>query len=304
MPRTLRIHTTLALPSVALLLAACADPARTPTTATAPAASVAAAGVHRQYGTPVKVGGGRARAYVTLDQKNGGVALELGVAFDEQAMEGLPAAGSGEHGPHGEMHEHILQLPERHGTTFQFVELNWNPGGHEPPGVYDKPHFDFHFYTTSKAERDAIDPAAPDYAAKANRLPGAEFIPQFYSLPLPPGVPPVAAAVPRMGVHMLDMRSPEIQGMLGNPAGYRPFTTTFIQGSWDGRVTFYEPMITREHILARRAATTPDERDVVIQLPTAQRYSPAGRYPSAYRIAWDEQAKEYRIALTQLADRS
>jgi hypothetical protein len=26
------------------------------------------------------------------------------------------------------------------------VGLNWNPHGHIPPGVYDLPHFDFHFY--------------------------------------------------------------------------------------------------------------------------------------------------------------
>jgi hypothetical protein len=36
-------------------------------------------------------------------------------------------------------------------------------------------------------------------------------------------------------------------------------------------------------------------------VPTAQRYSPAGYYPSAYRIAWDAQAKEYRVSLVQLS---
>ena len=24
--------------------------------------------------------------------------------------------------------------------------LNWNPHGHIPPGIYDRPHFDVHFY--------------------------------------------------------------------------------------------------------------------------------------------------------------
>jgi hypothetical protein len=36
-------------------------------------------------------------------------------------------------------------------------------------------------------------------------------------------------------------------------------------------------------------------------LPTSPKYSPAGFYPSAYRITWDAQAKEYRVALTQLS---
>ena len=36
-------------------------------------------------------------------------------------------------------------------------------------------------------------------------------------------------------------------------------------------------------------------------MSTAPQYSPAGFYPSAYRITWDAQQKEYRIALTQLS---
>ena len=33
--------------------------------------------------------------------------------------------------------ETVLQLPARHGTAFRHVLMNWNPGGHEPPGIYD-----------------------------------------------------------------------------------------------------------------------------------------------------------------------
>lgn len=77
---------------------------------------------------------------------------------------------------------------------------------------------------------------------------------------------------------------------------WRPFTTTFIYGSWAGRFTFLEPMITRDYIVAKRAARSNE----VIPISTTPDYSPAGYYPSAYRIAWDEAAKEYRIALTQL----
>ena len=262
----------------------------------------AAPDTQREYGAPIQLGQGRARTYVVLQ---GGAPVELGVALDERALDGLPAPGTGHHGAHGEMHEYILQLPARHGTPFKFVELDWNPGGHEPPGVYDTPHFDFHFYAIDKAERDAIDPAAnPRYAAEANALPAAELTPQFYALPLPPGTQPVAAAVPRMGVHLVDMRSPEIQKLLGKPEAYRPFTTTFIHGAWNGQVTFWEPMITRAYIVSKKAETDPARRDEVIPLPTPQRYGRPGHYPSAYRIAWDAKAKEYRIALTQLAPRS
>ena len=300
MPRT-RIL-SLASSTLALTFAACTSPADTPITGTPSAARAGydQPGAHRQYGAPVRLGEGRARTYVVYDQKSGRAPLEIGIALDERALDGLPAPGTGHHGAQYEMNEYILQLPARHGTPFEFVELDWNPGGHEPPGVYDTPHFDFHFYTITKAERDAIDPSDPQYAAKANRLPAADLIPQFYGLPLPPGTPPVAAAVPRMGVHMLDMRSPEIQGLLGNPQGYRPFTTTFIHGAWDGEVTFFEPMITRAYIVGKKAETDPAKRNEVIGLPAPQRYSTAGYYRGAYRMAWDAQAKEYRIALTSL----
>jgi hypothetical protein len=47
-------------------------------------------------------------------------------------------------------------------------------------------------------------------------------------------------------------------------------------------------------------ATDAATRDEIISVPTAQRYWPAGYYPSSYRIAYDAEAKEYRVALTQL----
>ncbi len=303
--RTL-IHTALLL--AALPLAGCDDTLFGENAAPDLSQSGTAPGTHRQYGTPVKLGDGQARSYVVLDAKNGNAPLEIGVALNERAMEGLPApmnhgGGDGGHA-HVDSHEFILPLPAQNSTPFKLIELNWNPAGHEPPGVYDIPHFDFHFYTITKAERDAILPTDPQYAAKANNMPAAAFIPPFVALPLPPGVPPVTAAVPRMGVHLSDMRSPEIQGMLGKPELFKPFTTTFIHGAWNGQVTFFEPMITRAYIMDKKAQTDPAKRDEVIPLPVAQRYSPAGRYPAAYRITYDAQAKEYRIALTQLTARN
>jgi hypothetical protein len=107
--------------------------------------------------------------------------------------------------------------------------------------------------------------------------------------------------VPQMGLHWLDVRSPELQGLAGNPAGFKPFTKTFIYGSWNGQYIFDEPMITRAYILEKKTATDPSVVDEVIPVSTAAQYSPAGFYPSAYRITWDAQQKEYRIALTQLS---
>jgi hypothetical protein len=255
----------------------------------------------RRYGASVKLGNANARTYITMDAKTG-ASLEIGVALDERALDGLPSSGSGHHGGHAMPHTFILDLPEKEARPFKFVELNWNPAGHEPQGVYEGvPHFDFHFYTITKPEREAIVPSDPQFAAKANNVPASDYIPPFNAALAPPGAAPAAVAVPMMGVHWVDLRSPELQALLGKPKAYKPFTSTFIHGSWDGRVTFWEPMITRAYILAKKTATDPAVRDEIIPIPTPARYRVPGFYPSAYRITWDAEAKEYRIALTQLA---
>ncbi len=71
-------------------------------------------------------------------------------------------------------------------------------------------------------------------------------------------------------------------------------------GSWDDKSIFAEAMITRAYSVGKKSATDAALQDEVITLPTAQRYAAPGYYPSAYRITWNAQAKEYRIALTQL----
>ena len=256
-----------------------------------------------RYGDAVKVGNGHARTYVLSDKT--GAPRELGVAFDEAALEGLPAGGSGHHGDGAAAmmtHEYLLALPAETKTPFTFVEMNWNPMGHEPEGVYqDVPHFDFHFYTISKAERDAIDPASPDFYKKGGNLPAAEFVPPFNAALGPPGVEPAKLVVPMMGLHWVDLRSAELQKLLGKPEGYKPFTATFIYGSWDGRFHFWEPMVTRAHILSKKEATDPAVRDQLIPISMPAKFQTPGYYPAAYRVAWDATAREYRIALTKLA---
>ena len=306
--RTLAAAAAVSAASLLLALFACGEPLST----IVPDADLARAGfdapgTHRIYGTPAKVGNGTVRTYIVIDERGGGAPLEVGVAMTEGALEGLPAPmpmppGSGGGHEHLDSHVYDLALPANNPTPYAFVELDWNPGGHEPPGIYDHPHFDFHFYTVDEAVRDAIDPwllGEAAYQAKAETLPPEAQRAPYYVPLAPPGAP--VMAVPRMGVHWSDVRSPELQGLLGNPDGFRPFTTTFIHGSWDGRFIFDEPMVTRAFILGRKAATAPAQRDSVISLPLAPSRVPAGYYPGAYRVAYDAQAKEYRIALTGLA---
>jgi hypothetical protein len=287
-PATRSILATAVLATIA---AACTDPSPTATpNAAGGALSLDRAGeqpgTHRQYGTPIKLGNGRARSYVLL---NKGVPLEVGIALDERALDGLrPPMPPMDDMPEGGDHVHVdfdpyvVPMPAQNPTPYKFIELDWNPAGHEPANIYTLPHFDFHFYKIEVAERDAIVPTDPAFAVKSANVPAPEFMPEFAFSP------PPLTAVPKMGVHWVDIRSPEIQP----PPNNKKFTTTFLNGTYNGAVIFQEPMITREFILSKPNVTIP--------IPVAARVTPAGYYPSAYSITYDEQAKEHRIALTQL----
>jgi hypothetical protein len=225
------------------------------------------------YGPEVALGAGTARTYLQMVD---GVPVELGIALSENALSDLP----GHHSPGGvrmpdghHMFEYVLAMPEGNPTPFRHVLIDWNPGGHEPPGVYDLPHFDFHFYTMTVAERRAIDPADPAFAVKAQRFPAAGQMPAGYTA--------IPGAVPFMGAHWVDPTSPELHG--------ETFTQTFIYGSWDGRLIFAEPMITRDFL-----ASKPDfERT----LPVPEQYAQPGYYPASYSIRWDEASREHWVAL-------
>jgi hypothetical protein len=233
-----------------------------------------------RYGQSVAVGAGTARTYVEFDK---GVPVEVGVALSESALAGLPD----QHTPGGVVlpdghhwFEYVLDLPDGNPTPFKHFVLNWNHHGHQPTGIYDTPHFDFHFYTITDAERRSIAEADPRFAERAARIPAPDFLPSGYVS--------TEQAVETMGVHWIDAASPELNG--------QPFTSTMIFGTWDGRVTFIEPMITRDFVLSKTEFSA--------SIPVPEKHAEPGYYPSGYSIRWNEQAKEHRIALTGLAKRS
>ncbi|HEX3275402.1 MAG TPA: DUF5602 domain-containing protein [Gemmatimonadales bacterium] len=252
-----------------------------------------AAGLSARYGAAVALGNGQARTYVLTDPRSGRP-VEVGVALSADALDSLPRL-SPEHAPgtHGPSREYLLELPAGNPTPYRFVEVDWNPLGHGGP--YTAPHFDFHFYRVPLAVRNEIVLEDPAFAEKAARLPAADEMPAGYvSTHVLLKTTPAGMTVPRMGLHWLDVKSPEL------PPANRPFTATFIVGSWNGQVIFDEPMVTRDFILAQR--TGPASADS-IPLPQARRYLPAGYYPVSYGVRWDAAAQEYRIALQGLTPR-
>lgn len=218
----------------------------------------------RLLGAPVAVGGGTMQTEVRYAAPDELVSVT--VRISPEALEDLPAQLPST--------EFILPLPEGGPTlAFDHVGVNWAPAGHPAPGVYDVPHFDVHFYLATQAERDAIVPADPAFAAKAARAPDADLVPAGYVAD--------AAAVPRMGTHWTDPSSHEFHG--------EPFTATFVYGFFNGRMVFLEPMLTRDFLLARATFA----RDI----PQPARYDRGGDYPTRLVVRWSEDEGLHRLEL-------
>lgn len=230
------------------------------------------------YGPSQAFAQGTARAWVQTDDQ--GAPSAIGIAMTEGALSGLPTTVSG---PSPTALMVTLALPAAAaGTGFDHAELGWNPNGHDPVQIYGQPHFDMHFYTVSSAVQMAILPSDPQFATKAANLPAAAFVPTGY---VPPPAPIAASAIPQMGLHWTDTKSPEFAG--------QPFTSTFIFGSWDGKYIFLEPMITKAYLETHPNATR--------AIPQPAQWATPGSYPTTWTVAYDATAREFRITLGGLA---
>jgi hypothetical protein len=217
------------------------------------------------YGPAQTLGQGTARSWVTLNSS--GTPTAMGLKLTAAALGGLPVA----------MSETIVPLPAQGPAPFDHIAIDWNPQGHEPAGIYDVPHFDFHFYLMTQAEQMAITLDGSG-AAKMFAAPSAAEAPAGYA-----GIPNVSG-VPMMGWHWTDPASPELNG--------QPFTATMIYGFYDGHMNFIEPMITKAFLESH----TPLNK----QFGRPQQYVKTGYYPDGYSVSYDSSSNEYIIALTNL----
>src|SRR5690348_14444530 len=78
-------------------------------------------------------------------------------ASNQLSSVGFQVSGGAVRSPGTEEAEVFLTLPSQAaGTGFTVLGLDWNPQGHPPPGIYDVPHFDFHFYYIPDSYRTTI----------------------------------------------------------------------------------------------------------------------------------------------------
>lgn len=231
-------------------------------------APVRAAGIIRHEGAKVNVGNGS--AYTWLLDDGLGNPLAIGISITDTALVNLPATDA----------EYLLPLPRQaQSTAFKHVVLNWNAHGHIPPGIYDVPHFDFHFYIITPQQRAQITGTGEDQA-RAMRAPAPGAIPPGY-------IGPEGTFEPHMGWHWVDPTSPEFHG--------QPFTQTFIYGFYNGQMAFIEPMVTTAFLATHPFVSR------TIALPTV--YPTSGYYPTGYAISYDQQRKESVVSLWGLTPR-
>lgn len=229
------------------------------------------------YGDTIDLGSGKARTFATLDAD--GDVTEIGIRMNEAAMEGLPTDTT-------VFHSYSLALPaEASSTVIEYVMLDWNPAGHPPVGIFTSPHFDMHFYMQTEAETMTIMPGA-DFQTKAETFPGADYIPEDYF------VPPPVEAIPMMGVHWAD----STDGTYVPLISCKPFTEVMIYGSWNGKLTFIEPMMTRAWLMTKPTHTED------LKLPA--KYQQSGLFPTTYSVKFDATAGEYVITLGGLTERT
>jgi len=250
----------------------------------------------RSLGAMSSVGKGTVSSFAVFAKD--GTPQAIGIVFPASTLEGLPSAHSDGHhcfdrnkdgriDPQTECfatHEWVIPLPSdmarRADIPFKWVGLNWNAHGHIPPGVYDLPHFDVHFYIESIEKVFAVvsGPCGPEFVNCDQFKIATKPLPSNY---MNVDFKNVDAVAPAMGNHLIDLTSPEFHG--------KRFTRTWIFGTYDGRVTFYEEMVTREFLLTRPTACFP------IKSPPA--VGVRGYYPTKSCIRYRPQVDEYTIAM-------
>jgi hypothetical protein len=236
------------------------------------------------YGSELGLGKGKVKTYVVTGDD--GKPTELGFAFDAATFQGLPEPPHAEAGP--PLPSQPLYFPdEAKGVAVDHGTFDFVPGGHPPPGVFDLPHFDVHFFYLTQEEVEEINPKNADFAARGMKLPDERYVPEDFGAI--PNTPPEEAVVPGMGQHLVDMTVPPV------PGEYK-FTEVILNGTWDGKYAFVEPMVTLDYLLGKPTVTND------LKLP--QEYQKTGLYPTKYSITYDAASNTYMISLNGLAGRT
>lgn len=247
-------------------------------------------------GAIVNLGDGVLETFAVVDKE--GNPEKIGVLFSEGAVNSPPQTLTDgnrcfDHNQNGAIepenecmpwHEKVIPLPgeiaRNPDMPFKWALVNWNLHGHIPEGIWNKPHFDVHFY---------IAPIEEIFALQRGDC-GPEFLRcdqyEIATKPVPenlmhPDYIDVGAAAPAMGNHLVDTTAAEFHGA--------PFTRSWIYGAYDGRVIFYEEMLAQEYMQS--------EPDDCYPIKTTPEVETSGFYPESVCTRHNAEKKEVAVSL-------
>lgn len=249
----------------------------------------------RMLGWQLELGNGTVSSYAEFESK--ATPAAIGIVWSPTALDGLPTSSDRHHcfdrnkdgvvDPATECHntyELVVPLPDavarRADIPFKWVLLNWNPVGHIPPGIYDVAHFDVHFQMVPIANIFAIQsgPCGPEFVRCDQFEVGKRPIPPNY---VHPEYRDVDAVVPAMGNHLIDVTGPEFNK--------QPFARSWIFGVYDGKVIFYEEMVTRAFLLSKPSTCSPIKSPKAVAL--------TGFYPTVSCVRHNATTGEYTVSM-------
>ena len=242
-------------------------------------------------GDSISLGNGRIHTFQSIAKD--GKPIALGIVFPRSTLTNLPTEendglncwdSNGDN--HIDLHEECsgghnrVLFFDKNPTPFKWISIDWEPHGHVPADTYGAQHFDFHFYMMPFVERNliAVGPCNPgtincaQYQTAIKPVPTNYIHPDFFNTNL---------AFSRMGNHWADRTSPEFNGY--------PFTNTFILGSYDGRITFYEPMVSLAYLKSKPNDCKPIKQPLYFET--------AGYYPTSYCVRHHKSSDSYTVSL-------
>lgn len=238
------------------------------------------------WGGSQSIGDGEISTFTS--EASSGEVQAVGLHFSEDTFTNLPYAEDFKNGDaegqkvHGFWSKPFsLDFPDNVPAPIEFAGNGWNPQGHTPEGVYDRPHFDIHFYFADPKTISKIGPGTIE------SLPD-EKVPEGYKL-IEGG-----AIVPKMGAHLAPEDAPEFNG--------EEWLETLIWGAADienngsYELNFLEPMITLDFFQNHLDGVQKED------IAQPEVYPQAGNYPTTYAV-YDFDDGGYAVVLEDFEQR-
>jgi hypothetical protein len=190
----------------------------------------------------------------------GGRPIQAGVLVDFGLIENPPAEPGP--GPAGAIA--VAEFPKavQSASFLNHFQLHWEREGH-PPDPFRVPHFALHFYRVTIREVARI-------SSPVTAIPDDTRVPAGYEYMGTEGF------APQMGVHAVDPADLE-----------KPFTTALVLGYYGGKLTFLEPMVTREYLLQKK--------DFALTIPMPEALDGGTLYPTRLVAHYDRITDTYQF---------